>query len=231
MKLKQELKRIILKNKKYNSQIGQDKWVLYKTNNKRNGFFIEVGAGDGLYLSNTYALEKRGWKGICIEPANKIEQLKRNRRCIIDTSCLSNKSGQLVEFQIDNEISGIKNLFDKRHERKGKIIKLRTSTIKEVLEKYNVPKNIDYLSIDTEGSEYEILKEFPFDKYKVHLITVEHNANSKNKKDIKKQDDIFWLLYSKGFIRQDAERYGYALKYDKNGGDFEDWYENFNCIN
>ena len=100
----------LLKRKKFVSQIGQDKWVLEKKRFKKRGYFIDIGAADGLYLSNTYILEKKfGWKGICVEPANKIKALRKNRRCIIETSCLSDKTGQEVEFQIDAEISGIKD--------------------------------------------------------------------------------------------------------------------------
>ena len=61
------------KNNKENfysfSQIGQDKRVLDFYQNKKNGYFVEVGANDGKRLSNTYLLEKDyNWKGICIEP-------------------------------------------------------------------------------------------------------------------------------------------------------------------
>jgi len=55
-------------NQKYYSQLGQDKWVLEKLDYKENGFFIEIGAYDGITLSNTYSLEKDfGWDGICVE--------------------------------------------------------------------------------------------------------------------------------------------------------------------
>ncbi len=225
-KLKKVIKEARLKRKEFTSQIGQDKWVLEKNKFKEGGYFIDIGASDGLYLSNTYVLEKRyGWKGICVEPANKIKDLKRNRECIIETSCLFNKTGEEVEFQIDDEISGITNLFDKAHERKGKIIKLKTLSIRDLLKKHNTPKIIDYLSIDTEGSEYEILKCFPFKKYKVNLITVEHNAHSGNKEDIEKRNKIFKLLIKNGFVRECHEDFSRSFG-DEEGGLFEDWYVN-----
>jgi FkbM family methyltransferase len=218
------IKRERLKRKKFLSQIGQDKWVLEKTHFKRGGNFIDIGAADGLYLSNTYVLEKRyGWKGICVEPANKIDDLRRNRKCIIEDSCIYSKSGEFVEFQIDKEISGIKRYFDGAHERKGKIIKIKTISSKDLLKKYNVPKVIDYLSIDTEGSEYEILKNFPFKDYEVKLITVEHNAYSGKKEDISRRNKIFNLLTKNGFIRESNDAFSkeFGVKGTIN---FEDWY-------
>ncbi len=214
----------LLKRKKFTSQIGQDKWVLETTNFKKNGYFLDIGAADGLYLSNTYILEKKyGWKGICVEPANKIEDLKKNRKCIIENSCIFSKSGEILEFQIDDEISGIKRYFDGAHTRKGKTIKVKTISLKDLLKKYNSPKIIDFLSVDTEGSEFEILKNFPFNEYSVKLIAVEHNAHSGRKEDIIKRKKIFDLLTKNGFIRQPHEEISKKFG-DKEGGNFEDWY-------
>jgi FkbM family methyltransferase len=223
-KLWKNTKRELLKRKKFTSQIGQDKWVLEKTHFKRGGYFLDIGAADGLYLSNTYILEKKyGWKGICVEPANKIKDLRRNRRCIIENSCIYSKSGELVEFQVDNEISGIKEYFDGAHKRNGSIIYVKTITLKDLLKKYNSPKVIDFLSIDTEGSEYEIIKNFPFKDYEVKLITIEHNAHSGKKEDIKKMADIFNLLTKNGFVRE--PHHNFSRAYGAEGViDFEDWY-------
>lgn len=210
--LKKKLKTLILKNQNSTSQLGQDLWVLKSLEEKTGGYFVEIGAGDGVYLSNTYILEKRyGWKGICVEPMNKIEDLKKNRACIIDNSCLYSRTGLEVEFQSDEEISGIINDFDKLHNRKGEIVKLITLSFEDLLKKHNAPREIDYLSIDTEGSEYEILRTFPFDKYRIELITVEHNANSGKEEDIEKRDKIHKLLSGNGFVCEKE-------------GEFEDWW-------
>jgi len=65
------------------SQLGQDLWVLNKLNHKQNGFFIEIGAHNGIDLSNTYLMETEySWKGICVEcNKNIIQELKKNRNC------------------------------------------------------------------------------------------------------------------------------------------------------
>ena len=81
------------------SQISQDLWVLYETNFKRQGYFVEFGAADGLKWSNTYILEKSfGWSGIVAEP-NPVfhEALRRHRQCYISTKCVTGRSGERVE--------------------------------------------------------------------------------------------------------------------------------------
>src|SRR5262249_16004997 len=67
------------------AQVFQDLWVLFETNCKRNGYFIEFGAGDGRRMSNTFLLEKSfGWRGIVAEPNPYFhEELKKNRNCLI----------------------------------------------------------------------------------------------------------------------------------------------------
>ncbi len=77
----------------------------------------------------------------------------------------------------------------------------------DLLEKYNAPNQIDYLSIDTEGSEFDILNSFDFNwKYKILMITVEHNFTLK-------RNEIFELL----------SRYGYKRVYE-DVSMFDDWY-------
>lgn len=195
------------------SQLGQDLWVLKKTQYKREGFFVEFGATDGVLLSNTYLLEKEfGWKGICAEPNPKFfTELEKNRACIVSNACISGCSGKKVEFILADEYGGFSEYSDldqhaeKRnsYERIGEITELNTVSLNDFLETNNAPVNIDYLSIDTEGSEFEILEAFSFDKWNVSAITVEHNFN-------KNRERIFELLQEQGYQRVEAE--------------FDDWY-------
>ena len=98
----------------YKSQIGQDKYisgVIFK--NKKNGYFIELGAVDGIKLSNTYYFEKElNWKGICIEPNLKYKELlSSNRNCHTATELVYSTSGEYKEFSVVNsdELSGMSN--------------------------------------------------------------------------------------------------------------------------
>jgi FkbM family methyltransferase len=168
-----------------NSQCYQDLKVIEFYKKKKNGFFIEAGASDGIELSNTYLLEKDyNWTGICIEPIFKnYEKLIINRpKSLCYNDAIYNESGLILHFDIaicDDKLSGISNHIDthKSYIDKNKnTITVNTVSLLDLLDKSNAPKFIEYLSLDTEGSEYEILKNFNFDKYIFGLIHVEHNC-------------------------------------------------------
>ena len=111
------LKKTISNVKNTRSQWFQDLFVLNELNFKRNGFFVEFGACDGEYLSNTYLLEKEfGWDGILSEPAKSFHsKIKQNRDCNIDFSCVTNSSEKKLKF-IETKNSAlsttIKNAFN-----------------------------------------------------------------------------------------------------------------------
>ena len=92
------------------SQLGQDVEVLKKYS---KGYYIEIGASDGIELSNTYLLEKNGWEGICIEPIPaKYEKLVKNRKAICYNKAVYHTSDLEVVFSIANRydlLSGIKS--------------------------------------------------------------------------------------------------------------------------
>jgi FkbM family methyltransferase len=163
----------------YNSQIGQDKWVHSVLGDKSNGFFIELGACDGLYYSNTLFFERTlGWNGICIEPNdNYIQELRNNRKCIISNSLVYSEEGVEVDFSQCKAASSIvdENVGPFTKTTAENSVKKVTTTLSNILESCHAPTVIDYLSLDVEGQEYNILSTFPFDKYKFRCITVEHN--------------------------------------------------------
>lgn len=191
------------------SQLGQDLWALEKSKYKTGGFFVEFGATDGVLLSNTYLLEKEfGWNGICAEPNPKyFKNLSTNRSCITSPSCISDKTGQKVTFILANEFGGIESsVGGGMHKEKIEAFKsqnecsieLETLSLHDFLIKNNAPRSIDYLSIDTEGSEFSILSSLPFDHWDIKLITVEHNYEEQRAK-------LFNLLTSKGYLRIEAQ--------------------------
>jgi FkbM family methyltransferase len=184
----------------YKSQIGQDKYVSEFFNNKRDGYFIELGATNGITLSNTYYLEKElDWKGICIEP-NPIhtESLRNNRSCNTDTSLVFSESNKEIEFLIkglSGLFSGITTHLDNLEGFSAeKVMKMRTKTLTEVMDEHKAPNYIDYLSLDTEGTELDILKGIDFKKYIFGYITVEHNLKEPIRSKIRE------FLYSKGYV-------------------------------
>jgi FkbM family methyltransferase len=179
----------------------------------RYGYFVEFGASDGVFASNTYLLEKLGWTGILSEPLKaSFMQLKKNRKCKVTNLCVWSESNKKLPF-LECKQKGLSTLSDfedsdryKGKRKKNKKYLVETISLFDLLRNFRAPKIIDYLSIDTEGSEYEILKKFPFDQYKFRVITSEHNFN-------KNRDLIRDLLIHNGY-KQVYE--------DISGG--EDWF-------
>ena len=170
---------------KSESQLYQDIATLIILGFKRDGFFVEFGATDGKILSNTYLLEKNyNWKGILSEPAKTWHnKLAKNRKCIIDLRCISKTTGAKVtmaeaenpEFSSISQDMDTMTLLRSSKRKTSKEYDVETVSLRDLLQEHGAPANIDYLSIDTEGSEYEILRDFDFDNYKFKFITCEHN--------------------------------------------------------
>jgi FkbM family methyltransferase len=185
------------------SQIFQDLFVQYVLGEKRNGFFVEFGATNGVELSNTYLLEKHGgWSGILAEPAKCWhEDLKRNRSCTLDFRCVWDKNDEQLQFKEASaaEFSTIEsfesNDLHAKTRADGQVYTVTTITLNSLLQGHQAPAEIDYMSVDTEGSELKILSAFDFDRYKVKVITVEHNFTAD-------RAAIHSLLSSKGFTRK-----------------------------
>ncbi len=198
------------------AQLLQDLFALYVLGSKRNGFFVEFGATDGVSLSNTCLLEKAyGWKGILAEPARGwSESLRANRDCNISTDCVWRTSGDTLVFNetksqvfstIDEFSSGDQHSSTRTD---GDRYEVQTVSLQRLLENFDAPRVIDYLSVDTEGSEFEILEAFEFSSYQINVITVEHNFTDK-------REQIYRLLSAKGFIRM-----------YENLSRWDDWYVN-----
>jgi FkbM family methyltransferase len=171
---------------KFYSQSDQDKWVLEILENKRNGFFVDVGAYDGIQTSNTYTLEKEfDWNGICVEANPEVfAKLLKGRSCMCVNMAVLDFKGE-CEFG-SSEIN------------QAPFNKIPCDTLNNILADNNCPSEIDYLSIDVEGCEYDIFKCFDFTQYEIKCMTVEHNLYLDG--DYNK-NRIFELLSNNGFDR------------------------------
>ena len=186
------------------SQLRQDLVILSLLKFKRDGFFVEFGATDGHDLSNTYLLEKQfGWEGILVEPARVYHSdLSKNRSCHIDFRCVAGGTGEQVEFveSRDSALSTMKDYVDSDLHKEVRIkeakctYKVETISLADLLRHWRAPTTIDYLSIDTEGSELDILQEFDFDTYEISTITCEHNYTEN-------RDKLYDLLVANGYTR------------------------------
>ena len=191
--------------KDYNGQYAQDRWVVERVFSGRMapGYFVELGAGDGLYLSNTLVLERHfGWAGLLIEPTSAFFQLKDNRQATCVRACVSSSSrprwmaerscpahtiqqahntllsvvleGNTYEEAVECARGFVASGAGSRSEvGTPNIFSVRTATLASILREVNAPTTIDYLSLDVEGHEHEVLKEFPFEAFKFLCMTVE----------------------------------------------------------
>ena len=166
------------------AQLGQDLIALLVNKFKHNGYFVEFGATNGCDLSNSYLLEKKfNWSGILAEPMPRWhkELFKNRKNSLVDRRCVWSLSGEILDFLDveDGELSTIvryANSDNHANERKNsKTIKVKTISLLDLLKFHGAPKVIDYLSVDTEGSELEILSNFPFNEYRFNFISIEHN--------------------------------------------------------
>ena len=194
-----EALRMIAKSK---AQLNQDVIALLETNFKKSGYFVEFGATNGVQLSNSYLLEKEfGWRGILAEPGKTwIKDLRLNRNCLISDKCVWSSSGELLQFNETElkELSTIDrfSLSDTLGSARTNGVKylVETISLSDLLLEFDAPAYIDLLSIDTEGSEFEILSSFDFEKYEFGLIMCEHNFAPQ-------REAIYKLLISKGYQR------------------------------
>jgi FkbM family methyltransferase len=194
---KQELKALS------KAQLKQDIFAYLESDRKNNGFFVEFGATNGISLSNSYMLEQNfAWKGILAEPAFMWHKaLKINRPdSYIETSCVWKESGHKLMFNQVDVLSTIdlysnKDYHSTRREN-GERYEVETISLSDLLKKYHAPNIIDYLSIDTEGSELDILEAFfkSNDEYQIKIITCEHNHTPYRQK-------IYELLTTYGYER------------------------------
>lgn len=185
------------------SQFHQDIFVLLETGFRKNGYFVEFGATNGVDLSNTYLLEKVfGWNGILAEPATVWHNdLTANRTAQIEFDCVWKSSGDALAFNMvdEAELSTLADFNNRdgrsRKRRQGATYTVNTVSLNDLLKRHKAPGHIDYLSIDTEGSELEILSHFDFSAHTISVITCEHNYT-------KDRERLFKLLTSKGYERK-----------------------------
>jgi FkbM family methyltransferase len=194
----------------YNSQLGQDRFINEFFDNKQNGFFVDIGAHEGITYSNTYFLEKyRDWKGICIEPLPvEFKELEKNRTAIKLNLCVSDFDGETDFTYVEgyaNMLSGISEAYNNTHRERihnevnqygGKIhdIKVPVKKLQTIFDEFEV-KEVDFCSIDTEGSEFNIVKSIDFEKTLVKIFIIENNYQESTIAEFLSTKD--YVLYTK----------------------------------
>lgn len=170
------------------SQCGQDEWVLAEVFDcrrrgfPRGGYFVDLACADGVTFSNTLFMERwLGWRGLLIEPNPRFHsEVAATRSSPLCTRCIAAEAGS-ADFRIDNLMLGgmVGHGFDNDPDIRGEelddaeVITVETARLADVLEEHGAPREIDYLSLDVEGAEWEVLRGFPFEKYSFKCMTVE----------------------------------------------------------
>lgn len=169
---------------------GQDIFVHELLGGKRNGVFVDIGANDGLSISNTANLEKeQGWTGVAVEPIPSVfKKLESNRSCKVINACITPKRGRqnflelvggadmLSTLEVNNKGLTARRLRKNAKRQGARIVEYEVEclTFSSVMEHCGI-REIDFLSVDTEGGELEILQSIDFAKNPVKVISVENN--------------------------------------------------------
>ena len=191
---------------------GVDSLILNIFKNQKKGFYLDIGCGHPIKNNNTYLLNKKGWSGINIDvDEENIELFNSYRRKDINlATAVSDKEGEtdLYFYHSKSALNTIsKQNADFQKAKVSSIRKIKTQEINKILE--NSPykdKKIDFLSIDVEGSELSILKNFDFKKYSPKVIVVEYLDLSLKKLEIKNlnidniiKSDIYKFIISNNY--------------------------------
>jgi len=178
----------------YYSQWGQDTLIedFFSFNPPHHKMFVDVGAFDGITFSNTRRLYETGWKGVCIEPVyenfQKCDALYKDTPVKCIRRAISLKEG-MVSVSVEGTASSIINTATKRTEQ------VMSSSLTTLLKEIKI-ENIDFLSIDAEGVDFEVLQSLDFTHYKPQLIVIEHNSDATEKKHItefmRKNNYLLW---------------------------------------
>jgi FkbM family methyltransferase len=195
---------------KYYSQIGQDKFIDELFNQKRDGIFIDIGAFDGMEDSNSLFFEEtRNWTGICIEPSPlEFNKLNSFRKSININACVSDYDGKTDFVYIEGyarTLSGIPSNYDPKHVVRiqndvringGKFHQIKSDVfrLQTIIDKY-LNKNIDFCSIDTEGSELKVLESIDFAKTSIQVFAIENNFQTSEIKDFLEKKN--YILHAK----------------------------------
>ena len=166
------------------SQIGQDKWVSEGVfPGVTDGYFVDVGSADGEVDSNTYALERKGWKGICIDP---FPSNMEKRTCQMFREVVYNERGKTVTFHTAGQLGGVadamkstKNLVES-----SPTVEFATVTLDDILERAHAPYDIQFMSLDIEGAELLALQGLSLDRYRFGAFAIEHNNETEKRNAI-----------------------------------------------
>jgi FkbM family methyltransferase len=166
---------------KARGQLLQDLFGILASGTKQGGTFVEVGVGSGRHLSNTYLMEAElGWTGVLVEPnRSSHESILECRKAYLDPRAAASTSGQTLIFEEVKGAGAFSRLVGSKGHRLDDFqierYEVTTVTLNDIFEERGIPQEIDFMSVDTEGSEFDVLKGINFSKYSFRALAIEHN--------------------------------------------------------
>jgi FkbM family methyltransferase len=164
----------------FQAQFGEDRLLFKHFAKKRDGYYVEVGGCDGVYASNSYFFEKIGWHGVLVEPIPEMAEkcrLARPGSQVFCCAAVAPGSPEYIDFEVVPNYTALSAQHLHRERWQGQEppvekISVRTMTLDQILEKAQLP-HIDFLTIDVEGQEWEVLQGFTIDRWRPKLVILE----------------------------------------------------------
>ncbi|WP_281228101.1 FkbM family methyltransferase [Flavobacterium aquiphilum] len=171
------------------SKSGEDMQLKQLLGSNHRGIYVDVGCWDPIKASNSYYFHLRGWKGICIDPNPQMKDLFLQKRSsdIFVNVAIGSGNEDLIYYMLENQYSSMNTLdfdFIKNNNLENKVvneIKITTVSLKAVLEKHiSETDQIDFLDIDVEGFDLNVLKSNDWNKFRPKVILIETALDLKN---------------------------------------------------
>jgi FkbM family methyltransferase len=172
----------------YKAQFGEDRVLDDYFGHKREGFYVEIGAYNGVKMSNTYFFEQQGWTGILVEADPGLADecgAVRPRSTIVNCAVVAPDAPTEVTFQVSDEWKSLSSLSFNDARRKNierltgnfkvSSITVPGRTLDRILED-NGAGGIDFMTIDVEGHEWDVLRGFTIERWRPEILILERNT-------------------------------------------------------
>ena len=178
------------------SQFGEDRWLARYFQDQPVGFYVDVGAFHPFLASNTYALYRRGWRGINLEPApDGLAMLRKHRPRDLNLPFAVSQEGGEVQFTLTGSFAGIDDEQHLWQGMPGPRITVRAQPLTDILDEYlPVGTGIDLLDVDCEGHDVDVLRSNDWERYRPRIVLCEHHAGDE------KSPDPGPFLEEKGYV-------------------------------
>ncbi len=145
----------------------------------RTGYFVEVGANEPRERSQTYHLEQAGWTGVLVEPQPALADMLRAQRSakVFAVACSGpQNAGQMLPFHVAGPLSSLNRESMAPGAAPEAVIEVPIRTLDSILAEAGAPEQFDFLSIDVEGHEIEVLRGFDIARWRPQLILLEDHV-------------------------------------------------------